>query len=30
LAAVLPVVQIPARFGIELGYTCAGGPDTTR
>jgi hypothetical protein len=29
-AANLPVVQIPARFGIDLGYSCADGPDTTR
>jgi len=30
LAAIVPVVQIPARFGIDLGYNCSGGPDTTR
>lgn len=29
-AANLPVVTIPARFGIDLGYRCADGPDTTR
>ena len=29
-AANLPVVQIPARLGINFGYDFADGPDTTR
>jgi hypothetical protein len=30
LVAELPVAMIPARLGIELGYSFADGPDTTR
>ena len=30
LAANLPVVQLPARFAMDLGYNLADGPETTR